>query len=118
MSAPPALQIREANAHLAALHGRLAELERRLGAAEGTVRGQAQSLIRKDAELRAALEELQAAKDRYWGRDGPSPARGPSPAAGPGPGASGVSRGRPRGGPGRRGAGLEGRSPRPRRRRC
>ncbi|XP_019406201.1 PREDICTED: vimentin-type intermediate filament-associated coiled-coil protein [Crocodylus porosus] len=64
MSAPPALQIREANAHLAALHGRLAELERRLGAAEGTVRGQAESLIRKDAELRAALEDLQAAKDR------------------------------------------------------
>uniref|UniRef100_A0A8C0GUV6 Vimentin type intermediate filament associated coiled-coil protein n=1 Tax=Chelonoidis abingdonii TaxID=106734 RepID=A0A8C0GUV6_CHEAB len=37
MSAPPAVQIREANAHLAALHGRVAELERRLGAAERTV---------------------------------------------------------------------------------
>nr|XP_032629781.1 uncharacterized protein LOC116821019 [Chelonoidis abingdonii] len=36
MSAPPAVQIREANAHLAALHGRVAELERRLGAAERT----------------------------------------------------------------------------------
>ncbi|CAM4626475.1 vimentin-type intermediate filament-associated coiled-coil protein [Lepidochelys kempii] len=64
MSVPPAVQIREANAHLAALHGRVAELERRLGAAERTVRGQAESLIRKDGELRAALRELGAAKDR------------------------------------------------------
>ncbi|XP_053869262.1 vimentin-type intermediate filament-associated coiled-coil protein [Malaclemys terrapin pileata] len=64
MWAPPAGQIREANAHLAALHGRVAELERRLGAAERTGRGQAESLIRKDGELRAALRELGAAKDR------------------------------------------------------
>ncbi|XP_068776523.1 vimentin-type intermediate filament-associated coiled-coil protein [Struthio camelus] len=64
MSAPPALQIREANAHLAALHARVAELERRLGAAESTVRGQAESLIRKDGELRAAVAALEAAKDR------------------------------------------------------
>ncbi|XP_074834413.1 vimentin-type intermediate filament-associated coiled-coil protein [Carettochelys insculpta] len=64
MSAPPVVQIREANAHLAALHGRVAELEGRLGAAERTVRGQAESLIRKDGELRAALLELGAAKDR------------------------------------------------------
>uniref|UniRef100_A0A8D0L8L8 Vimentin-type intermediate filament-associated coiled-coil protein n=1 Tax=Sphenodon punctatus TaxID=8508 RepID=A0A8D0L8L8_SPHPU len=64
MSLPPAVQIREANAHLAALHGRVAELERRLAAAERTVRGQAESLIRKDGELRLALRELGAAKDR------------------------------------------------------
>ncbi|XP_074926522.1 LOW QUALITY PROTEIN: vimentin-type intermediate filament-associated coiled-coil protein [Chelonoidis abingdonii] len=65
MSAPPAVQIREANAHLAALHGRVAELERRLGAAERTVHGQAPSLIRKDGEpARGPLRELGAAKDK------------------------------------------------------
>nr|XP_056701398.1 vimentin-type intermediate filament-associated coiled-coil protein [Euleptes europaea] len=64
-SAPPTpVQIREANAHLAALHGRVAELERRLAAAEETVRGQAHSLIRKDQELRGALGSLRQAKDR------------------------------------------------------
>ncbi|XP_048353357.1 vimentin-type intermediate filament-associated coiled-coil protein isoform X1 [Sphaerodactylus townsendi] len=63
--APPTpVQIREANAHLAALHGRVAELERRLAAAEETVRGQARSLIRKDHELRAALQGLGHQKDR------------------------------------------------------
>nr|XP_060640855.1 vimentin-type intermediate filament-associated coiled-coil protein [Anolis sagrei ordinatus] len=55
--------IREANAHLAALHGRVAELERRLAAAEETVREQAQSLIRKDGQLRRALNELRQGKD-------------------------------------------------------
>ncbi|XP_062815841.1 vimentin-type intermediate filament-associated coiled-coil protein [Anolis carolinensis] len=55
--------IREANAHLAALHGRVAELERRLAAAEETVREQAQSLIRKDGQLRRALSELRQGKD-------------------------------------------------------
>ncbi|XP_077187946.1 vimentin-type intermediate filament-associated coiled-coil protein [Paroedura picta] len=63
--APPTpVQIREANAHLAALHGRVAELERRLAAAEQTVRGQAESLIRKDREMCGALQGLREAKDR------------------------------------------------------
>ncbi|XP_015267727.1 PREDICTED: vimentin-type intermediate filament-associated coiled-coil protein isoform X2 [Gekko japonicus] len=63
--APPTpVQIREANAHLAALHGRVAELERRLAAAEQTVRGQAESLIRKDQETRGALQRLREDKDR------------------------------------------------------
>ncbi|XP_063003435.1 vimentin-type intermediate filament-associated coiled-coil protein [Elgaria multicarinata webbii] len=63
--APPTpVQIREANAHLAALHGRVAELERRLAAAEHTVRGQAESLIRKDAEMRQAVQGLRRGKDR------------------------------------------------------
>ncbi|XP_028569988.2 vimentin-type intermediate filament-associated coiled-coil protein [Podarcis muralis] len=63
--APPTpVQIREANAHLAALHGRVAELEARLAAAEETVRGQAGSLIRKDAETRRALEEAGRQKGR------------------------------------------------------
>uniref|UniRef100_A0A6J0SPD6 Vimentin-type intermediate filament-associated coiled-coil protein n=1 Tax=Pogona vitticeps TaxID=103695 RepID=A0A6J0SPD6_9SAUR len=63
-SPPTAVQIREANAHLAALHERVAELERRLAAAEGTVRGQAESLIRKDAEMRQAVLGLRQGKDR------------------------------------------------------
>ncbi|KAJ7308417.1 hypothetical protein JRQ81_008962 [Phrynocephalus forsythii] len=61
---PTAVQIREANAHLAALHERVAELERRLAAAERTVRGQAESLIRKDAEMRQAVLGLREGKDR------------------------------------------------------
>ncbi|KAF7243106.1 Vimentin-type intermediate filament-associated coiled-coil protein [Varanus komodoensis] len=71
MSGPPAasppptpVQIREANAHLAALHARVAELERRLAAAELTVRGQAESLLRKDAEMRQAVQGLRQGKDR------------------------------------------------------
>ncbi|XP_048197851.1 vimentin-type intermediate filament-associated coiled-coil protein [Perognathus longimembris pacificus] len=64
MSAPPALQIREANAHLAAVHRRAAELEARLEAAERTVRAQAERLSRHDQQLRTALEELGRAKDR------------------------------------------------------
>ncbi|XP_062034806.1 vimentin-type intermediate filament-associated coiled-coil protein [Lepus europaeus] len=64
MSAPPALQIREANAHLAAVHRRAAELEARLDAAERTVRAQAERLARHDQQLRAALDELGGAKDR------------------------------------------------------
>ncbi|XP_045156081.1 vimentin-type intermediate filament-associated coiled-coil protein isoform X2 [Echinops telfairi] len=63
MSAPPALQIREANAHLAAMHRRAVELEARLDAAECTVRAQAERLACHDQQLRAALEELGHAKD-------------------------------------------------------
>ncbi|KAL7992863.1 hypothetical protein Chor_017119 [Crotalus horridus] len=62
-SPPTPVQIREANAHLAALHGRVAELERRLAAAERTVHGQAESLIRKDAEMRQAVFGLREGKD-------------------------------------------------------
>ncbi|KAM8939917.1 vimentin-type intermediate filament-associated coiled-coil protein [Pelodytes ibericus] len=51
------IQIKEANAHLAALHRRVAELE-------GTVREQAESLIRKDEQYRAAVREIADAKDR------------------------------------------------------
>lgn len=64
MSAPPALQIREANAHLAAVHRRAAELEARLDAAERTVRAQAERLARHDRQLLTALDELRQAKDR------------------------------------------------------
>nr|XP_002761662.3 vimentin-type intermediate filament-associated coiled-coil protein [Callithrix jacchus] len=64
MSAPPALQIREANAHLAAVHRRAAELEARLDAAERTVHAQAERLALHDQHLRAALDELGRAKDR------------------------------------------------------
>lgn len=64
MSAPPPLQIREANAHLAAVHWRAAELERRLLAAERTMRAQAERLACQDQQLRAALDELGRAKDR------------------------------------------------------
>ncbi|XP_069864114.1 vimentin-type intermediate filament-associated coiled-coil protein [Dipodomys merriami] len=64
MSAPPALQIREANAHLAAVHRRAAELEARLEAAERMVRAQAERLSRQDQQQRTALEELGRAKDR------------------------------------------------------
>nr|XP_026260098.1 vimentin-type intermediate filament-associated coiled-coil protein isoform X1 [Urocitellus parryii] len=64
MSAPPALQIREANAHLAAVHRRAAELEARLEAAERTVSAQAERLTLQDQQLRAALDELGHAKDR------------------------------------------------------
>lgn len=64
MSAPPPLQIREANAHLAAVHRRAAELERRLLAAERTIGAQAERLACHDQHLRAALDELGRAKDR------------------------------------------------------
>nr|XP_019566344.1 PREDICTED: vimentin-type intermediate filament-associated coiled-coil protein [Rhinolophus sinicus] len=64
MSAPPPLQIREANAHLAAVHRRAAELEARLDAAECTVRAQAERLARHDQQLRSALDELGRTKDR------------------------------------------------------
>lgn len=63
MSAPQPLQIREANAHLAAVHRRAAELEARLDAAERTVSAQAERLARHDQRLRDALEELGRAKD-------------------------------------------------------
>uniref|UniRef100_F7DSR6 EF-hand domain-containing protein n=3 Tax=Ornithorhynchus anatinus TaxID=9258 RepID=F7DSR6_ORNAN len=63
MAGPSPVQIREANAHLAAVHRRAAELEARLGAAERTVREQAESLIRKDDQLRGALRDLAQAKD-------------------------------------------------------
>nr|XP_036873919.1 vimentin-type intermediate filament-associated coiled-coil protein isoform X2 [Manis javanica] len=64
MSAPPPLQIREANAHLAAVHRRAAELEAQLDAAERTVSTQAERLARHDQQMRAALDELGRAKDR------------------------------------------------------
>ncbi|XP_049644018.1 vimentin-type intermediate filament-associated coiled-coil protein [Suncus etruscus] len=64
MSAPQPLQIREANAHLAAVHRRAAELEERLHAAERTVSAQAELLAQHDQQLRAALDELGRAKDR------------------------------------------------------
>ena len=40
------------------------ELERRLEAAENTVREQAESLIRKDEQLRATTQEITEAKDK------------------------------------------------------
>ncbi|XP_699560.1 vimentin-type intermediate filament-associated coiled-coil protein [Danio rerio] len=64
MSSPSPVQIREANAHLAALHRRVSELEQRLREAERTVREQAESLIRKDEQLRAATQEITEAKDK------------------------------------------------------
>ena len=64
MSSPSPVQIREANAHLSALHRRVVELERRLEAAENTVREQAESLIRKDEQLRATTQEITEAKDK------------------------------------------------------
>ncbi|XP_066492029.1 vimentin-type intermediate filament-associated coiled-coil protein [Tiliqua scincoides] len=64
LAPPTPVQIREANAHLAALHGRVTELERRLATAERTVRDQAESLIRKDAEMRQALLQLRQGTDR------------------------------------------------------
>lgn len=57
MSALSTVQIKEANAHLAALHHRVAELE-------GTVREQAESLIRKDELYQAAIRDMADAKDR------------------------------------------------------
>lgn len=57
MSTLSTLQIKEANAHLAALHQRVAELE-------GTIREQAESLIRKDEHYQALLKKIVAAKDR------------------------------------------------------
>ncbi|MBN3306136.1 vimentin-type intermediate filament-associated coiled-coil protein [Amia ocellicauda] len=67
MSLPSPVQIKEANAHLAAVHRRVSELERRLQAAENTVREQAESLIRKDEQLRAATQEIAQAKEREIG---------------------------------------------------
>ncbi|XP_028672393.1 vimentin-type intermediate filament-associated coiled-coil protein [Erpetoichthys calabaricus] len=64
MSLPSPVQIKEANAHLVAVHRRVSELERRLDVAERTVREQAESLIRKDEQLRAALQEVSEAKER------------------------------------------------------
>ncbi|KAM4809091.1 vimentin-type intermediate filament-associated coiled-coil protein [Rhinophrynus dorsalis] len=57
MSVLSPLQIKEANAHLAALHHRVTELE-------STVREQAESLIRKDEQYRAAVREIADTKDR------------------------------------------------------
>ncbi|XP_029470786.1 vimentin-type intermediate filament-associated coiled-coil protein [Rhinatrema bivittatum] len=64
MSVLSPLQIKEANAHLEAVHRRVAELEARLGAAETTVREQAESLIRKDEQLHVAVREITGSKDR------------------------------------------------------
>ncbi|GAA6092023.1 vimentin-type intermediate filament-associated coiled-coil protein [Tachysurus ichikawai] len=63
MSSPSPVQIREANAHLAALHRRVADLEQKLEAAENTLREQAESLIRKDEQLRASTQEITENKD-------------------------------------------------------
>ncbi|KAG8555660.1 hypothetical protein GDO81_017771 [Engystomops pustulosus] len=60
MSALSTVQIKEANAHLAALHHRVAELE-------GTVREQAESLIRKDEQYQASIRDMLIAKDREIG---------------------------------------------------
>ena len=64
MYTPSSVHIREANAHLSALHRRVEELEARLRAAEDTVREQADSLIRKDEQMRAATREVTEAKER------------------------------------------------------
>ncbi|XP_068127266.1 vimentin-type intermediate filament-associated coiled-coil protein [Hyperolius riggenbachi] len=57
MSALSAVQIKEANAHLAALHHRVTELE-------GTIREQAESLIRKDEHYQAVIKNIVDTKDR------------------------------------------------------
>nr|XP_033811622.1 vimentin-type intermediate filament-associated coiled-coil protein isoform X2 [Geotrypetes seraphini] len=64
MSVLTPLQIKEANAHLEALHRHVGELEARLEAAETTVREQAESLIRKDEQLHIAVREITESKDR------------------------------------------------------
>ncbi|XP_058513801.1 vimentin-type intermediate filament-associated coiled-coil protein [Ochotona princeps] len=64
MAAPPALQIREANAHLAAVHRRAAELEGRLDEAERTLRAQAERLARHDQQLRAKDREIAALQEQ------------------------------------------------------
>ncbi|KAJ1084912.1 hypothetical protein NDU88_005052 [Pleurodeles waltl] len=64
MSILSPLQIKEANAHLVALHRRVAELEQRLGTTEETVREQAESLIRKDEQFRTTIREITEGKDR------------------------------------------------------
>ncbi|XP_078280310.1 vimentin-type intermediate filament-associated coiled-coil protein [Rhinoraja longicauda] len=64
MSMLGSVQIKEANAHLAAVHRRVTELEQRLEAAERTVREQAERLMGKDRELQAAVRELAQRKDR------------------------------------------------------
>lgn len=64
MSMLSSVQIKEANAHLAAVHRRVTELEQRLDAAERTVREQAERLMGKDRELQAAVRELAQRKDR------------------------------------------------------
>ena len=69
MYTPSSVQIREANAHLAALHQRVEELEARVQTAENTVREQAESLIRKDEQMRAATREVTETKER-WGHIG------------------------------------------------
>ncbi|XP_078526574.1 vimentin-type intermediate filament-associated coiled-coil protein-like [Lissotriton helveticus] len=64
MALPSAVQIKEANAHLVAVHQRAAELEKRLADAEETVREQAESLIRKDELFHMAVREIAEEKDR------------------------------------------------------
>lgn len=64
MYSPSSVQIKEANAHLAALHQRVAELEARLVTAERTVEEQAASLIRKDEHMRAATLDITETKER------------------------------------------------------
>ncbi|KAM5192295.1 vimentin-type intermediate filament-associated coiled-coil protein [Mantella aurantiaca] len=57
MSNLSTIQIKEANAHLAALHQRVTELE-------GTIREQAESLIRKDEHYQILLKDIVDSKDR------------------------------------------------------
>ncbi|KAG7272516.1 hypothetical protein CRUP_006805, partial [Coryphaenoides rupestris] len=64
MYSPSSVHIKEANAHLAALHQRVVELEARLLTAESTVKEQAGSLIRKDEHMRAATREIMETKER------------------------------------------------------
>ncbi|XP_069505690.1 vimentin-type intermediate filament-associated coiled-coil protein-like [Ambystoma mexicanum] len=63
MALPSPVQIKEANAHLVAVHRRAGELEKRLAVAEETVREQAESLIRKDEQFHAAVREFAEEKD-------------------------------------------------------
>ncbi|XP_069073305.1 vimentin-type intermediate filament-associated coiled-coil protein-like [Pleurodeles waltl] len=64
MALPSPVQIKEANAHLVAVHQRAAELEKRLAVAEETVKEQAESLIRKDELFHMAVREIAEDKDR------------------------------------------------------
>ncbi|XP_073427532.1 vimentin-type intermediate filament-associated coiled-coil protein-like [Dendrobates tinctorius] len=59
MSSPTASQDSEANAHLTALYKQLEEQE-------GTIREQAERLIKKDEQHQASLKDLADAKDRAF----------------------------------------------------
>ncbi|CAJ0920167.1 unnamed protein product [Ranitomeya imitator] len=58
MSSPSTIEVKEAfDAHLSAVYGQVDRLE-------GTVREQAESLIRKDEQYRASMNDMVEAKDR------------------------------------------------------